>query len=77
MFFPSDAWIPLYNDVNQYIQVDLSEETPVYGIEMAGSVDLDSYITTFNVLYGDDGNVFSFIEDNGQPKVNTLIFLIN
>jgi hypothetical protein len=42
----------------------------VYGLEMSGSVDLDSYITTFNVLYGDDGHIFSFIEEYGQPKVN-------
>ena len=55
--------------MNQFIQIDLSEETPIYGIEMSGSADLDSYITTFKVLYGDDGNVFSFIEEYGQPKV--------
>ena len=65
--------MPVKNDRNQYIQVDLSEETPVYGIKLAGSVDLDSYVTTFNVLYGVDGKAFSFIEDNGAPKVVHLV----
>ena len=64
-----DAWVPLKNDGQQYIQVDLREHTPVYGLEVAGSVDLNSYVTSLSILYSDDDHLFSYVEENGKPKV--------
>ena len=61
--------------MHQFIQVDLGEETPIYGIELAGSRERNSYVTTFKVLYGDDGNIFSYIEEFGHPKVYIYFFL--
>ena len=65
----SDAWISKWIDPNQWIQVDLGSETPVYGIELSGSSEAKAYVTSFNLLYSDDGKIFSYVEDAGGPKV--------
>ena len=39
------------------------EERPLYGIVIAGSVYMESYTTTFNILYSSDGYSFSYIKD--------------
>merc|ERR1712192_6799 len=64
-----DAWISKWIDTNQWIQVDLGSETPVYGIELSGSSEVKAYVTSFNILYSDDGNIFSYVADAGVPKV--------
>ena len=56
-------------DTKQWIQVDLGSETPVYGIELAGSSEAKAYVTSFNILYSDDGKIFSYVEEGGGPKV--------
>ena len=55
------------------VQADLFEVTPLYGIEIAGSEVYDAYVTSYYVLYGDDGNVFSFLTENGAPKVIEIV----
>lgn len=39
------------------------EEKPLYGIVVAGSVYMESYTTTLNILYSSDGYSFSYIKD--------------
>ena len=56
-------------DNKQWVQVDLGSETPVYGIELSGSSEAKAYVTSFNILYSDDGNIFSYVEDEVGPKV--------
>merc|ERR1719192_3120299 len=60
----ADAWVPSTNDLNQFIQVDLIEMIPVYGLEVEGSSHLASYTTSLSVLYSLDGSIFSPIYDN-------------
>ena len=64
-----DGWISKWIDTNQWIQVDLGSETPVYGIELSGSSEAKAYVTSFNILYSDDGKIFSYVRDGGEPKV--------
>ena len=66
IFILPDAWLPRYNTIGQYIQVDLLEEQPVYGIIISGSVYMESYTTTFNILYSSDDYIFSYVEENNR-----------
>ena len=63
-FLDADAWVPSTNDLNQFIQADLIEMIPVYGLEVEGSSHLASYTTSISVLYSLDGSIFSPIYDN-------------
>ncbi|CAG4913028.1 unnamed protein product [Colias eurytheme] len=64
------SWNPLVSDQNQYIQVELPERTAVYGVSLQGNPIFDQYVTSYDVMYGDDGHVFSPVEDlDGSPKV--------
>ena len=65
----SDAWVSKRMDNKQWVQVDLGSETPVYGIELSGSSEAKAYVTSFNILYSDDGNIFSYVEDDVGPKL--------
>ena len=64
-----DAWLPRYNTIGQYIQVDLLQEQPLYGIIISGSVYMESYTTTFNILYSSDDYTFSYIQENNKDIV--------
>ena len=74
-FLLADAWVPRYNTIGQYIQVDLLEEQPLYGIILSGSVYMESYTTTFNILYSSDDYTFSYITDNDVVQVKAIMIL--
>ncbi|CAB3239227.1 unnamed protein product [Arctia plantaginis] len=72
--FPLDhtagSWNPSVSDKNQYIQVEFPRREPIYGVVMQGSPLFDQYVTSYEVLYGDDGKVFSTVNGpDGKPKV--------
>ena len=55
------------------MQVDLINETPIYGIEIEGSYDLASYTTAISVLYSSDSSLYHTIKDkNSIEKVRNL-----
>ncbi|KAI5641726.1 f5/8 type C domain-containing protein [Phthorimaea operculella] len=63
------SWSPAVEDQQQYIQVTLPRREPVYGVILEGSPLFDQYVTSYQVLYGDDGHTFSLVEDkDGKPK---------
>ncbi|CAK1545090.1 unnamed protein product [Leptosia nina] len=64
------SWNPSPEDKDHYIQVELPEKTPVYGVVMQGNPLFDQYVTSYEVMYGDDGTVFSYVDTtSGQPQV--------
>ncbi|XP_075969965.1 hemolectin isoform X2 [Anticarsia gemmatalis] len=64
------SWNPKTSDQNQYIQVEFPRREPVYGVVMQGSPLFDQYVTSYQVLYGDDGVSFSTVNGpDGKPKV--------
>ncbi|CAK1581500.1 unnamed protein product [Parnassius mnemosyne] len=64
------SWNPKTMDSNQYIQVEFPRREPIYGVIMQGSPLFDQYVTSYEVMYGDDGNVFSTVDGpDGHPKV--------
>lgn len=68
------SWNPATQDQNQYIQVEFPRREPVYGVKMQGSPLFDQYVTSYKVLYSDDGVSFSTVNGpDGKPKVIYLI----
>ncbi|KAJ8725925.1 hypothetical protein PYW08_004108 [Mythimna loreyi] len=64
------SWNPATQDKNQYIQVEFPRREPVYGVVLQGSPLFDQYVTSYYVLYGDDGVTFSTVNGpDGKPKV--------
>ncbi|CAH0701554.1 unnamed protein product [Spodoptera exigua] len=64
------SWNPAIQDTNQYIQVEFPRREPVYGVKMQGSPLFDQYVTSYKVLYSDDGVSFSTVNGpDGKPKV--------
>ena len=56
----------------------MGNEIPVYGLELEGSMLLESYTTTFSVLISLDGFTFSYIPDEyNRPKVRLILQLWN
>ncbi|KAG6461849.1 hypothetical protein O3G_MSEX012891 [Manduca sexta] len=64
------SWNPQISDKNQYIQVELPTREPIYGVVMQGSPLFNQYVTSYEVLYGDDGHTFSTVDGpDGKSKV--------
>ncbi|XP_030842312.1 uncharacterized protein LOC580443 [Strongylocentrotus purpuratus] len=57
------AWIPRYNDHNQWVGVDLVEKYRVVGVITQGREDADQWVTSFAVSYSMDNEAWSFIGD--------------
>ena len=63
-----DAWIPERNDEHQYVEVNLLDEMPIYGLEIEGSYDLSSYTKAISVLFSSDAFMYHPIKDNHGSK---------
>ena len=70
------GWSSRTNDVNQWIQVDLSSYTKLTSIATQGRNRVKQWVTRYKLEYSDDGVNFYFYKLSGQgsPKV-TLIML--
>ncbi|KAL0894249.1 hypothetical protein ABMA27_014259 [Loxostege sticticalis] len=64
------SWNPQFNDKNQYIQVEFPYPEAIYGVVMQGSPLFDQFVTSYEIMYGDDGQAFSLVsEPDGSPKI--------
>ncbi|XP_069683352.1 hemocytin isoform X2 [Periplaneta americana] len=63
----SDAvWKPAVNNKDQFLQVDLGALEPVYGTTVWGNPRADEYVTSYHLLYSDNGRTFHYIRDAGN-----------
>ena len=70
MFVIVDAWVPAVQSRDEFIQIDLGKIIPIFALELQGSTELDAYVSSFSVLYSDDGNTYSQVQDtNSNIKV--------
>ncbi|CAH0722011.1 unnamed protein product, partial [Brenthis ino] len=68
--YSAGSWNPDASDANPYIQVELPQKEPIYGVVMQGSPLFDQYVTSYDVMYGDDGHIFSTVDGpDGKPKI--------
>ncbi|XP_071530009.1 uncharacterized protein [Panulirus ornatus] len=55
------SWAPRISDKNQFIQVDLGEVLPVYGVEVAGNPITKERVTAFTVETSRDNVIWSVL----------------
>lgn len=69
------SWSPKISNKDQYLQIDLGHQEPVYGVIVAGSPLYDEYVTSYQVLYSPDGVSYSYVTDiSRNPEVSLYCF---
>ena len=68
------AWCALFQDLNQWIQVDLRTLKTVSGIVIQGRSDWGTqWVTKYKVQYGNDGMHWQTVKDaNGEDAVGNV-----
>ncbi|XP_030749920.1 hemocytin [Sitophilus oryzae] len=61
------SWAPQYTNQEQYLEVDLGQQEPVYGVIVQGSPLYDEYVTSYMVLYSPDGFDFYYVLNEESP----------
>ena len=57
------AWIPLTNDQNQWLQIDLHRQILVSGVVIQGRPDVKSWVTRYQFEYALDGISWENVAD--------------
>lgn len=75
------GWSPMRSNQDQFLEVDLGDIVPVYGVVVAGNPLTRERVTAFTLQYSKDGLVWSDIPtdptDSSSPaKVLCSIFYI-
>lgn len=67
------AWASLYNDLNQWLQVDVGRQYNVSRIATQGRQDISQWVSKYKLQFSEDGVMFyNYTNELGQIKVNTL-----
>jgi hypothetical protein len=66
---PVSSWSALHNNDQQWVQVDLLKETNVTGVATQGRGRYPQWVTTYRILYSNDGNTWTTYEEDGEIKV--------
>ena len=64
-----NAWIAGVDNKNQYIQVDFLQPTYITGVTTQGRPSVPSYVTSYFVLFSNDGVNWNTYMENGHKKV--------
>lgn len=71
--FPSSSekfWEPEITNTDQWLDVEFDRPEPVYGVILQGAVTKDEFVTSYKVLFSEDGQSFSYTLDHEkQPRV--------
>ncbi|CAK9818181.1 SSPO [Anthophora quadrimaculata] len=63
-------WEPEYTTTDQWLDIKFQRPESVYGIVLQGSEVEDKFITSYKVLFSEDGQSFSYVlDDRRQPSV--------
>ncbi|KAJ3643777.1 hypothetical protein Zmor_026489 [Zophobas morio] len=64
------SWIPQYSNNLQYLEIDLGQQEPVYGVKVKGSPMYDEYVTSYKVSYSPEGTTFYAVRNKERlPQV--------
>ena len=58
------GWRPRIDNTDQWIQVDLGENTQVAGIKTQGCAKHEEWVESFTISYSNDGTIFQPYEQN-------------
>lgn len=61
-------WQPKFMDSEQWLEIVLPRLEPIYGIIMQGSLAEQKYVTSYKLLYSQDGKIFSYVLDATQKN---------
>ena len=62
------GWSPLKDDLNQWLQVDLSSYTTVTRLATQGRDGSDEWVTKFKLQYSVDGLIYHFYKGRGESS---------
>ncbi|XP_053978189.1 hemocytin [Hylaeus volcanicus] len=63
-------WEPEYVNVDQWLDIKFEKPEPIYGIILQGSSMEDMFVTSYRVLFSENGDAFSYVLDNKKdPRV--------
>ena len=67
-FGGASGWCSYSNDYDQWLQVDLQEQTRVTGIATQGRGDYPQWVKNYKLQHGDDGHTFTFYRRIGDQS---------
>lgn len=71
------AWSSKYNNVFQWLQINLGQVTRVVAVATQGRYDANQWVKKYEISYGLYGNKFKFYAINRKVKVGTACFLLH
>lgn len=69
------AWSSRYNNVFQWLQINLGQVTKVVAVATQGRYDANQWVKKYEISYGLYGNKLTFYSINRKVKVRTACFL--
>ena len=70
----SGGWIPLYNNLGQWIQIDLISITKITAVATQGLQELDYWVKEYSITYSVNGGPYISYKDGQVPyHFNALI----
>lgn len=64
------SWEPKVSYKDQWVAITFDKPEPVYGIILQGAVIEDKFVTSYKVLFSEDGQTFSYLLDRKKrPRV--------
>lgn len=63
-------WEPEINNAKQWLDVEFGRPEPIYGVVLQGAVTEDKFVTSYKVLFSENGQTFSYVLDHEkQPRI--------
>lgn len=70
MLLPKKFWEPEMTNANQWLDIEFDKPEPIYGVILQGGISEDKYVTSYKVLFSENGQTFSYMLDREkQPRV--------
>lgn len=66
------SWVTRHNNHNQWLQITYTRTMKFTGILTQGRQDYSQWVTSFWVLYSQDGAHWVYYQKYGQPKVKSV-----
>lgn len=77
LFYADEVWKPTDNNKDQYLQVDLGNLEPLFGTVVWGNPKENEYVTSYMVLYSDNGQRYTYVTDAGDSPAVSITFSLS
>lgn len=66
----TEFWEPEVSNANQWLDIVFDRPEPIYGVILQGAVTENKFVTSYKVLFSEDGQTFSYVLDyEKRPRV--------